>query len=139
MTHHVDISWNESFTGSTQKRIARFEGNRLLLSTPQSLDPIFMPQHLFVCDERGALLVHDLYDLDDMERLQTDLSARLSRPVVFSRYNSTGAGDDLALHYRDPAVVKAVGDYYAGDVALFDYCPSGRLTVPRASDRPPSV
>lgn len=40
VTHHVDISWNESFTGSTQKRIARFEGNRLMLSTPQSLDPI---------------------------------------------------------------------------------------------------
>ncbi len=40
VTHHVDISWNESFTGSTQKRVVRFEGNRLMLSTPQSLDPI---------------------------------------------------------------------------------------------------
>ena len=40
VTHHVDISWNESFSGSLQKRIARFEGNRLMLSTPQSPDPI---------------------------------------------------------------------------------------------------
>ncbi len=40
VTHHVDISWNESFTGSTQKRVVRLEGNRLMLSTPQSLDPI---------------------------------------------------------------------------------------------------
>ena len=40
VTHRVDISWNESFSGSLQKRIARFEGNRLMLSTPQSPDPI---------------------------------------------------------------------------------------------------
>ena len=38
--HHVDISWNQSFTGGEQKRHFRFEGDRLLLSTPQSLDPI---------------------------------------------------------------------------------------------------
>jgi hypothetical protein len=40
VTHDVDISWNESFTGSKQKRFAVFEGDVLKLSTPQSLDPI---------------------------------------------------------------------------------------------------
>ena len=40
VTHHVDISWNESFTGGAQKRHFKLEGNRLVLSTPQSLDPI---------------------------------------------------------------------------------------------------
>jgi hypothetical protein len=40
VTHHVDISWNESFTGGAQKRKFKFDGNRVLLSTPQSLDPI---------------------------------------------------------------------------------------------------
>ena len=40
VTHHVDISWNESFTGGAQKRHFKLEGNRLILSTPQSLDPI---------------------------------------------------------------------------------------------------
>jgi len=40
LTHHVDISWNESFTGSQQKRLVVFEGDLLKLSTPQSLDPI---------------------------------------------------------------------------------------------------
>jgi hypothetical protein len=38
--HHVDISWNESFTGSLQRRFVAFEGEVLKLSTPQSLDPI---------------------------------------------------------------------------------------------------
>jgi Lipocalin-like domain len=40
VTHHVDISWNQSFTGGAQKRHFKFEGSRLQLSTPQSLDPI---------------------------------------------------------------------------------------------------
>ena len=40
VTHHVDISWNESFTGSEQKRHFKLDGNRLILSTPQSADPI---------------------------------------------------------------------------------------------------
>jgi hypothetical protein len=40
VTHHVDISWNESFTGSTQKRFVVLDGDVLKLSTPQSLDPI---------------------------------------------------------------------------------------------------
>ena len=40
ITHHVDVSWNQSWTGTDQKRIARFEGNRVYLSTPPSLDPI---------------------------------------------------------------------------------------------------
>ena len=32
VTHHVDISWNESFTGGEQKRHFSFEGDRLILS-----------------------------------------------------------------------------------------------------------
>jgi hypothetical protein len=40
VTHHVDLSWNQSFNGGEQKRHFRFEGDRLILSTPESLDPI---------------------------------------------------------------------------------------------------
>ena len=40
VTHHVDISWNQSFTGGVQKRHFKLEGDRLILSTPQSHDPI---------------------------------------------------------------------------------------------------
>src|SRR5262249_6184981 len=40
ITHHVDVSWNQSWTGTDQKRVARFDGNRVYLSTPPSLDPI---------------------------------------------------------------------------------------------------
>jgi Lipocalin-like domain len=40
ITHHVDVSWNESWTGTRQKRFARFEGNRVYLSSPPSPDPV---------------------------------------------------------------------------------------------------
>jgi len=40
VTHHVDISWNEKFTGGEQQRHFKLDGNRLTLSTPQSPDPI---------------------------------------------------------------------------------------------------
>ena len=40
ITHHVDVSWNESCTGTRQKRFARFEGNRVYLSSPPSPDPV---------------------------------------------------------------------------------------------------
>ena len=40
VTHHIDISWSQSFTGGAQKRNFRLVGNRLILSTPQSHDPI---------------------------------------------------------------------------------------------------
>ena len=40
VTHRVDISWNEKFTGGEQQRHFKLDGNRLTLSTPQSPDPI---------------------------------------------------------------------------------------------------
>jgi len=40
VTHHVDISWNESWTGTKQVRIFKLEGHRLSLSTPVSPDPL---------------------------------------------------------------------------------------------------
>jgi hypothetical protein len=36
-THHVEVSWNEVWTGTTQVRNLRFEGKRLIMTTnPQS-------------------------------------------------------------------------------------------------------
>jgi len=40
VTHHCDISWNQSFTGTVQKRKVTFDGALLVLSPPPSPDPI---------------------------------------------------------------------------------------------------
>lgn len=39
VTHHCDISWNQSFTGTKQVRTVTFAGDRLILSPPPSPDP----------------------------------------------------------------------------------------------------
>ncbi len=40
ITHHVDISWNQSWTGTEQVRHFKFDGNRVELATDPSPDPI---------------------------------------------------------------------------------------------------
>jgi hypothetical protein len=40
VTHHVDVSWNESWTGTRQTRLFRFDGARLELATRPSPDPL---------------------------------------------------------------------------------------------------
>jgi len=40
VVHHVEIAWNEVWTGSEQRRLFRFEQERLHLSTHPSPDPI---------------------------------------------------------------------------------------------------
>ena len=38
VTHHIEISWNEAWSGTDQQRVARFDGNRVHLSTKPSPD-----------------------------------------------------------------------------------------------------
>jgi hypothetical protein len=40
VTHHVDISWNNNWTGTDQIRNVRFEGNRLYITTNPQPSPI---------------------------------------------------------------------------------------------------
>jgi hypothetical protein len=40
VTHHIDISWNENWTGTDSVREVKLEGNKLILSTHPHTDPI---------------------------------------------------------------------------------------------------
>ena len=40
VSHHVDASWNESWTGTVQVRRFRFEGERLILQTEPADNPV---------------------------------------------------------------------------------------------------
>jgi hypothetical protein len=40
VTHHIDISWNENWTGSAQVRNVRLEGRKLYISTNPLPGPI---------------------------------------------------------------------------------------------------
>ena len=39
VTHHIDVSWDETRTGESHLRTYRFEGDRLTLTTQASRDP----------------------------------------------------------------------------------------------------
>jgi len=39
VTHHVEISWNQSRAGTDQVRSYKLDGNHLTLTTPPSVDP----------------------------------------------------------------------------------------------------
>ena len=51
--HHVDASWNETWTGSDQIRNYKFDGDRLSLATAPSPNPFTgkMSVRTFVCGE----------------------------------------------------------------------------------------
>jgi hypothetical protein len=40
VVHHVDVSWNESFTGTDQIRFVKLEGDTLTITTPPTKNPI---------------------------------------------------------------------------------------------------
>jgi Lipocalin-like domain len=40
VTHHIDISWDQSRTGESQLRTYKLDGDRLTLTTPPSNDPV---------------------------------------------------------------------------------------------------
>jgi Lipocalin-like domain len=39
VTHHIDVSWDQSRTGESQLRTYKLDGGRLTLTTPPSNDP----------------------------------------------------------------------------------------------------
>jgi Lipocalin-like domain len=39
VTHHIDVSWDQSRTGQSQLRTYKLDGDRLTLTTPPSNDP----------------------------------------------------------------------------------------------------
>ena len=40
VVHHVDVSWNQIWTGTDQTRFYKFQGDRLSLATTKSIDPL---------------------------------------------------------------------------------------------------
>lgn len=40
VTHHIEVSWNENWTGTEQQRDVQIDGNRLILTTHPAPSPI---------------------------------------------------------------------------------------------------
>jgi chondroitin 4-sulfotransferase 11 len=83
-------------------------------------DHVFQPQHRFVADRRGRMIVTLVGRVERLGELETELSERLGRKVIFPRLNASGERIDYRRLYT-PRLAAIVGRAYARDVELFGY------------------
>ena len=83
----------------------------------------WMPQHRFLLDEDGTLLVDQIGRL---ESLRTDFSSILAKLNLNKSAQLTHANrsdrQPIAEYYNDRESVEMVADIYSEDIKLFGYC-----------------
>jgi hypothetical protein len=113
---------------------------RSITRDPRLLDGIthLIPQHEFICDERGDVLVDVVYRFENLRRAWRDISRRLRLPRGRLRRMNASPKPELRVlgmrvpilplartHDQDPRqreLLRAVvRDVYARDFELFDY------------------
>lgn len=83
------------------------------------VDFVFKPQHQFVCDESGQILVDDIFDLSELDVCEEKLSYITKRNIRFSRLNESRREPvDYGRFYANPGLVKDVYIYYRADYEL---------------------
>lgn len=122
-TNEVPLNNSSALNDRLPDNFQSFVMDWLIHQNPEKLHSLFMPQHLFVCDKQGKLLVDDIYDVNDLDTLASDLSKRMARDVIIPHTNVTKRADDMAHHYHSDELIEAVGKFYAKDVTFFNYAP----------------
>jgi hypothetical protein len=120
-TNEVPLHNNDHIISELPDTFEEFVLEWLVNQNPEKIHSVFMPQYLFIYDELGQLLVHDVYDLSAISQLEKDLELRLGRPFNIALANTTPAEKRLSDMYSDPDVRKAVESFYAKDIELFGY------------------
>lgn len=85
-----------------------------------SLDRAFHPQHIYVCDEHGKIIVDHVGRLEDMGPTYEFLHEKLPGLPPIGRSNRSGSPVDYRSFYTARLVDK-VGSIYSEDVRLFGY------------------
>lgn len=98
------------------KRVMR----HFLFTAPPHGHVIFRPQHLFLADRDGTLLVDELGKVEDMQRCYDAICARVGIPTTaLDHANRSRRGDYRA--YYDQQLIDGVAKIYARDLELFGY------------------
>lgn len=88
----------------------------------ESLDFIFRPQWMFVCDGVGKVMVDHLGRVETMNKTVALLSAELGRHISVKNENSTwDAKRDYRAAYLHSEMVDIIRHIYSRDVELFGY------------------
>lgn len=110
----------ELYQGPEFDNFERFVTEWLSARDVRRLDYIFQPQSLFVCDEKGKVLVDHLGKVEDLSPTYDFIEARLGRRPVVEPSNRSGSPVDYRSFYT-PALIDLVGQIYEQDVRTFGY------------------
>ena len=87
------------------------------------LDYIFRPQWMFVCDERGQVMVDHLGRIEEMNATVEILADKLGQKISIKNENSTRSSreNDFREAYTRPEMIDIVRSVYGRDIDLFKY------------------
>lgn len=99
----------------------RFVNDWLAVRDPRSLDPVFQPQHLYVCDDGGRVIVDHLGRFEDLESTYAFLQSKV-RGGVGAVGHSNRSGDPVDFRrFYTPSLVDTVARLYSDDIRRFGY------------------
>lgn len=85
-------------------------------------DFIFRPQHIFVCDSRGRLLVDFIGKTENIQFDLAHVSSKIGKNIMPKKVNSTSGGiTDYRSAYKNCDMVDLVYSLYREDADKFDY------------------
>jgi hypothetical protein len=95
-----------------------------------------LPQASYLGDDLSFF--HDVYRIDEMDRLAADLSARLGKPVVFGRHQT--GGPKIKFADLSPAAAEKLNQHFEADYRLlakfYSPKPLPPNSIPKDSERP---
>ena len=85
------------------------------------LDYIFQPQHHFVTDRHGVVMVDFLGRFENLDSDIAVVNERLGREIVLPRINVTCRSPGYVSEYKSQELIDLVGEIYQEDIHMFKY------------------
>jgi hypothetical protein len=100
----------------------RFINDWLPHQSLMSIDFIFRPQYIFVCDANGQMMLDFLGKTETIESDLLKVSSKIGRGIAAGKTNSTNnTMSDYRFAYKNSRMVDLVYALYREDVDKFDY------------------
>lgn len=119
-TEHITPQRQALYDSPAFSSFERYVEEWLAVTDLKKARHAFRPQHLYVTDKLGALLVDRVLPMEDMQTVQQHLEETLARPVEINHMNRSDRGG-YRDYYTSPRLQNIVGDVYSCDVSLFNY------------------
>ncbi|MCK4708665.1 MAG: sulfotransferase family 2 domain-containing protein [Gammaproteobacteria bacterium] len=116
--------WNEEDRLWSEKNLAEFDNFNQFITQWLNSSNIkkhihFTPQHQFICDEKGQLLIDYLAYFETINEDFTNIANRLNIETTIAHHNANPADSYLNIYNKKSRDI--VADIYSKDIALFGY------------------